>query len=344
MSEPRIDPELLAAFLDGMATPAEREEVLRLIAGSREAYAEFSEAAAIRGALLGDDAAVDDAGAESEERDAGDEVPAVVVPFVVSEHPDVTPAAPVVARAESSAASGRFRFVVPVVMLAAAVLTVVVMSRRDPGPDADVVTVAQGMRVTATPGAGAIARAAGPGWDAPVWPVTRSAAEYTSASGRAFRAGVRYAQLEVAAAAGDSAAVRSTVDALVTLLADVSGSGPIVAVLRATPAFTPTAPADARRSFASQLRMLLGDARWFDLGTWTGTAHIAVLSGNEAFFSATRSNGEVLRGLLQHADTAQVWQQTRSPLQRLLELEGTSRETTAERRRLLEEALQTGGR
>ena len=45
MSDERIDPEMLAEFLEGRLAPAERERVLQALAESPEAYADFIEAA-----------------------------------------------------------------------------------------------------------------------------------------------------------------------------------------------------------------------------------------------------------------------------------------------------------
>jgi anti-sigma factor RsiW len=255
MSAPQIEPELLAAFLDGAASPAEREAVLRTIAGSKDAYAEFMEASAVRREL------------EAGESPTAQEPPGAEQPTDIATR------------------RGRPRYLAPLAMLAAA-SAVFVVFRNAPASDAGVLTIAQSTRIAGATGSGSLSRVLGARWDEPGWSVTRGAAPTRQSSARAFRSGVRFAQLEVAVNASDSSAVKSAVGQLQDLLNDVLGSAPLSArldVLGKSGAFG--TPAD-RSEIAEQLKLMHNDEAWFDLGVWTGSAQLAAKSGQDLFFAA----------------------------------------------------------
>lgn len=277
MSEPRIDAELLAAFLDGTATPSEREQVLRLIAGSAEAYAEFSETVAIRGQLQ--------AGV-SEGNDGGG-----VDGAHVREHPATPAPAPA-----SAQPARRFPLIASLVLLAAALAAVVLFPRDTPkSGSGDVYAAAQTLRVPGATGSGALARTLGANWDAPGWSVTRGDADVGAAEHMlAFRTGLRAAQLRAATMVADSQAVAAARDEILLLLRPVNGSGPLVSQLGT---WQPAATVTDAETLTTALRAIVGQDAWFDLGFWTGTARIAALGGQAPFFAADGAAIAALREL-----------------------------------------------
>ena len=165
MSEERIDPETLAAFLEGGLAPAERERVVRALAESPDAYADFIEAAAV---------------AREVDADADAPVaPATVVPINASK-------------------SRRTSWYLGSVLLAAGIAAIVV-AKRGPASATDAGTaimLAQATHVVPVH-SGAVATILGESWDQPPWSVARSGESGAGDAARAFRAGARYAEMEV---------------------------------------------------------------------------------------------------------------------------------------------------
>jgi hypothetical protein len=339
MSEPRIDPERLAAFLDGTATAADREQVLSTIASSREAYAEFREVEAIRGELHGGvspGAEVSEATmrtrASAETNTVASNGEAVSTATArVGTTASPTPSMPGAPELRAK----RNQFAIPLSMLAvAAGLAVVFSSRLNVvKPEASVVAVAQSMRVSGAAGSGSLARLLGADWDTPGWTVTRGAETERPPDARAFRLGVRFAQLEIAINANDTVAVGVAARAVQTLLSDVSGSGPLSSqldLLRTTPT---TIAADARSVLATEVGTLLGEDGWFALGVWVGSAQVAARVGDARFFAL---KGPGMRALVSISSlpttlNAEGWAAATSTLQRLT---GASPLDAAERERI----------
>ena len=308
MSVPQIDHEMLAAFLDGTATPDERETVLRRVAGSRDAYAELREAAAIRGGLRGEMAPAD-----------APEQGVFLVPETSA--PGAAPLAPpasTLAIVPGGARKRRFRYAVRVVMLAAAGLAIVVV-KQTPRPQADGIAIAQAIRVKGATGSGSLARTLGAEWDDQQWTVTRGEAR---ASGRpashAFRLGLRYAQLQVTLNSRDTAAMLRTRGVLQGLLQDTEASGPLSRQLDRLGSAGSTPDALNGATFASDVRALVEQPTWFDLGVWTGAAQIAARAGDATFFAAAgREIAELKRLLSEDVVPADEWRsvtRTLSPL------------------------------
>ncbi len=284
MSAPQIEPELMAAFLDGTASPAEREAVFRTLAASKVAYAEFIEASAIRREL------------DTGESDAAPD------PTGSDQPTDI------------ATRRGRLRYLAPIALLAAASVVFVVFrnSRTD---DAGVITIAQSTRIAGASGSGSLSQVLGARWDEPGWSVTRGAAPTRESSARAFRSGVRFAQLEVAVNASDSSAVTSAVAQLQTLLNDVLGSAPLSARLDALGKTAAFGSAADRTEIAQQLKLMLGDANWFDLGVWTGSAQLAAQSRQELFFAADGAAMSELTQLSTRSfEPAEIWGSVSGPV------------------------------
>ena len=257
VSDERIDPETLAEFLEGRLAPTERERVLHALAESPEAYADFIEAAAV-------DRAVADEGSPLKlERES------VAKPTVV----------PINRKANRA-----WTYVVPA-LIAAGIITVFVLRRGSETGRGEMIVLAQATHVLPA-GTGSVASKLGDSWDQPQWSVSRGGDDVSNDRARAFRAGARVAELEVAAQAGDSAAVRRLAGSLTSLLMSAQAATPTISQLRD---FSEPGAA-ARAAVAQQIRDLLGAPVNFDAGLWTETARISLAAGSGEYLGATNAN------------------------------------------------------
>ena len=255
MSDDRIDPETLAAFFDGTASEEEREGVMRTLARSKEAYASFIEAAAVHRALQ-------------------DEMPARAS----------TDSIGLVGGPTASSTKPTRRWLIAPLLLAAGIAGVIVFSRFDGSATQGAIQLAQNTRLTRDEGSGSLARAFGETWDQPPWSVARGSEASLPSRPRAVRAGARYAELELAAQAADTAAVLRAAEALGQLLAPVEAGAPVAAEFQELSRAPDFGGPPRRSATAGRLRALLGAEAWFDLGVWTETARLAVAARDVAFF------------------------------------------------------------
>jgi hypothetical protein len=130
-----------------------------------------------------------------------------------------------------------------------------------------------------------------PAWDERPWSVTRGSGNDAADNARAARLGALQVDLEVAAAAGQSAAIVDISRDIVSWLDKMAGSGPLAAVYRDIakradqPAGTLSAPvADARETL-----VLFVDEDHFNLGAWAEAASIAAKRRDAEFFHARAS-------------------------------------------------------
>ena len=253
VSDERIDPETLAAFLEGGLAPAERERVMRALAESPDAYADFLEAAAV-----------------ARELDPQSSVAAVEIG--ASAKPKGTPVVPIAAKRRGT------RWYVAPALIAAGIAAVVVVRLNNDGAGVRSVALAPSIQLV-RPGSGSVAATLGDGWDQPRWSVVRGGESGVGDAARAFRAGARYAELEVAAQAGDAAAVARASESLARTAETVDAGAPVAAQLRAF------AGDSARTRVADQLRSLLGAVNEFDAGVWTESARLALLANRLDFFA-----------------------------------------------------------
>jgi hypothetical protein len=273
VSDDRVNPETLAAFLDGTASPEEREGVLRTIASSKEAYARFLEAAAVHREL----------------------------PSTLAVAPDATPGDTATPRptAQEVANARWFRRWQAIPVLLAAGAAAVLITRAFLGSEPQSIQLVQATSLTREMGSGALTRTFGDGWNQPPWSAVRGSETSVGSRSLSFRAGARYAELELAARASDSAGVISSADAIAGLLATTEAG----AALAATFGDMARAPDFGRRrqraSAARRLRASLGAEGWFDLGVWAETARLAVAARDTAFFDARGRAASELRRILQ---------------------------------------------
>lgn len=235
MSSERIDPEQLAAFLDGTLPAAERARVLEALARDPEELSVFADAAHVL-----------DAGGTA----ARSEAP---LPF--------------------RRRNARWLVAVPVLAAAVALLVILPPERLPGGALLDLI---DGARLVDTPADGSLAARLGPGWDAPGWSGSRGDAGTLSPAARAFRLGDRVAALAVARGAGDRGALRSLAAEVALALQADPAAGPVAALFRNLAASADLPTDDRLTRAAAQARALVAEPVWFDLGSWTEAARLAM--------------------------------------------------------------------
>jgi hypothetical protein len=309
VSDERIDPETLAEFLEGRLAPAERERVMRTLAESPEAYGDFIEAAAVERALAEETAQLKTEGASAA-------TPAVI---------------PI-----STKANRMWRYAVPA-LIAAGIVAVFALRRGGEARQGEMIVLAQATHVLPA-GSGSVASKLGDSWDQPQWSVSRGADDASAGRARAFRAGARVAELEIAAQAGDTAAVRRIATSLATLLTAAQVGTPTVSQLRDF-----SAPSAATRAaVAGQIRDLLGAPANFDAGVWTETARLSLAAGNGGYVDAT--NAQLTKLILDLGGGASTNPNASlvSALQAIASAQATSPNDALLLRRLVDIAITTG--
>jgi hypothetical protein len=256
---PPIDPERLAALLDGRLAGRERDEALaRLAALDDEALGAYADAAAVTRELEAEDAAQGVADAK-------------VLSFRAPRRAR-RPGAPVLALAAT---------------LAAVALGVGTWAARG-GRDAD----DPGRYAALRGGTGVPA-----GWDAAPWTAVRAADAPLDPRVRAVRVGARLTDLQAAAAARDVAGTRQAAADVQALLAPLPAAGPAAAVYgevrrRAGEPAAALEPALARgRRSAARLAGEEGVA----LGAWAEAARLAAARHDAAFFRARATRQALAR-------------------------------------------------
>lgn len=260
LREEPVDPETLAAFLDGTIDEGGRRWVLDRVAHDVAWYEALIEADALKTAVGGE---------EAERAD-------------VASIGDL----PVDRLRPRPPRANRWRLLTTVgapLALAAGIATVWVLSEGGPlrstrAPVSVVASLAEGLPAT---GSEAIF---GPDWTTPVWSATRGQAEGLSIHGRAFRLGVHWADLALGFAVGDSTAT-SDVAAALALLAGTSAGEPLARRVETLARAGPRAQPAEARAVVEAIRRTSGAPDWFDLGLWSETARLATLAGRVDFFA-----------------------------------------------------------
>jgi len=259
----RLDPEVLAALLEGTLPADERDAALERLAHSPDDYEAFVEAASVLRDLE------DDAGAA----------------------PATPPATPPPVR-DIRSARRRLpgtRLWLPLAALLAGVLVVQRVVLHDGGARTPVALLERDPLVRSS-GSGSLAVALGPEWDQPGWSEHRGGGRSLAEQRRDFRIGVRLADLDAALDAGDAQAVQRVAPELVRMLEQV---GPRVGFLPEgyqEAAALATAPEPRRdpaweAGAAAELADLLESSPWFGLGIWVEQARLAALAGRTEFFA-----------------------------------------------------------
>lgn len=251
VKEDPIDPERLAAFLDGTLTETERDEVLRQLARSRRAFETLAGAAAILSEI--------DEGTKAARRRSW------LRPVPGSSRWLVQRAA----------------FVAVPTLVAAAVAAVLLLSDgsiRSTGAVALAGAILPELRGNARPQLPAE-------WYEAGWSPARSETGILDDDARAFRLGARLMALELAwqHGAADADAIRADV---VGMLSRLEGATLMAARYRDLSA---TSSENDRRAAAADVRRILLGSPWFDLGVWTQAARIATAARNPQFFDTRRA-------------------------------------------------------
>jgi anti-sigma factor RsiW len=291
MTKPEIDPERIAALLDGRLSGHEREVLLSELASSPEQLALLADASMIAQELRLNSSSPD-SGPAADNRDG-------VRRLVATEA-----AAP-----QPSLIKARQRRWTPAWSAAVAAALLIVI--------APWVLRRAGFRSeSAAPGGSSIARVEPSipvGWDGTPWSVTRGASAALTPKARAVRVGARLADLELTIVAGDSAA-RGIVDDVIALVEGVPLSGSVTQVYEALRDSIGVAPSQltplVQRGYDG-VSALLGRSD-VALGTWLETARIAAARKNSAFFTSAQT-----RQMLRDLNATALDQQTQGALSRV---------------------------
>jgi hypothetical protein len=281
LSDEILDPETLAAFLDGKLPPERRAAVLRLITRSPAAYELFAATAAAAAEMR--HGPFDDAEPDNAAEEGGD---------AVTPHEPVRPAVerppvPLPVHRAPRSAGRRLRRLAP--LAAAAVVTAIAVVARfgfEP-PTPSVLDLVSATDIVRTSGEHSIRNALGDSWDDRDWSVLRGPADGLPDAARAFRIGVGLVDFELAASVRDHDAAADQARELSALLADVDAGAPIASRYerwqRSIRASEPPS-ADARASAATSVGRLLDRSAWLDLGVWAEQARLAAAAGLTTFF------------------------------------------------------------
>jgi hypothetical protein len=270
MSKDPIDPESLAAFLEGRLDPPERAAMLEHIARDPAAYETFVEAAAIERELASATGGkpVTELGAPEKFRPLKGRSP--------------------------------WRYALP--LAAAAGLGALLLGRALLRPAAAPLLLADASTLLAASGAPTLESALGANWTEPAWTGTRGAVSALSPGQRAFRLGSRLAVLALAADAGDADAALRAATELRDLLAGVDGGAPVAARLdniagRVRSGEPPEDVATALNDVASGLQALVPGV-WLRTGAWVEQARLAARAGAVQWFAADGAAIDELRVLV----------------------------------------------
>jgi hypothetical protein len=253
MNKDPIDPETLAAFLEGRLDTREHGEVLERIARDPDAYELFVDAAAIEREL---GAATAGGGSRRE-------------------------------KFRSVRGRSPWRFALP--LAAAAGIVALFLGRALHRSVRTPLLLADASTLLAPSGASTLESALGATWAEPAWTGTRGSVSALSPAQRAFRLGSRLAVFGLAVDAADTVAARHATVESRALLEDVQGGPPIAARLDNISAQVRSGgrsgdAAQALNEVASDLRALVPDV-WLRTGAWLAQARLAARAGAAPWFT-----------------------------------------------------------
>ena len=273
MSNERIDPETLAAFLDGTLSASDRERLLRAAAKGGAAYEELIEAQAL----------------------LYDGVPGVeATPLAVSVSSDV-------ASGDRSSPSRRWWTTGTTWKLGAFVLAAgiagIVLQRRAGSPDASL-TAGTVQHVMALAAGTNPDSAFGAGWHQIDWSITRGPSQSVDDGIYAFRLGVRFVDLALAMSSNDTSARRTLGQTLIALASNAETGSPVAVRIEEL------AGADDRPSVAEvssvsdDLRTLVNHPLAYDAAVWTESARAGARAKQATFFARDGSPMRELKRII----------------------------------------------
>jgi hypothetical protein len=254
-----LDPETIAAFLDGRLNAEERARVINELARSPEDYETLIEAAANQRELA------HASNSSSSPAKVTGEIPQAALVFTQrlkapSWALGLPIAAAIVLLLALPTIFSRVRNPVTLNLLRGADW---LDSARRAGPSA----------------------ALGTNWSRVEWPASRSVEPSGSSTGAGFRAGVTLVNLIVAAQGRDSASVVATAADLTRVLGNVQGAGSAAAQSAQVQREPSAEHNQITRDVDRSMRELFGDSPWFALGVWVGQARLAALANDLSFFA-----------------------------------------------------------
>lgn len=260
MSNERIDPETLAAFLDGTLSASDRERLVRAAAEGGTEYEELIEAQA----LLYDGVAG---------------VEATRLPVAVTSDPSSKSRSSPSRRWWTNGTAWKLGAI-----LVAASIAGVLLQRAAGSPDASRTagTVQQVMALAA----GANPDSAfGAGWHQIDWSITRGPSQSVDDGVYAFRLGVRFVDLAVALSSNDTSARRTLGQTLVALASNSETGSPVAVRIEALagPNARPTAAEVS--SVGDDLRTLVNHPVAYDAAVWTESARAGARANQATFFA-----------------------------------------------------------
>lgn len=240
-----IDPETLAAFLDGTLPAEARAEVLRKLAANRDDFDTLIEARALLDAVDGHESV-----------------------------PGGRPAVHMDARIKTR----RRRWLAVPAALAVAATAALLLRQANSDP----LERLQAAALLRAPTTTVLADST---WVEPGWVTTRGAAAESANDVLAFRLGARAAAVEVAAGTNDVEDYRAALTRAGGEARSARLSGPVVAAMLEMAETGMIAPEHQRDALWSELRMLASSDAHFDLGVCVESARIAHLDTNARFFA-----------------------------------------------------------
>jgi hypothetical protein len=272
VSEPTIDPERLAALLDGRLTEAQRAELLAQLAGSEPDLEILATAIAAARDAEAHDAATSSSGA-----------PAANAPVAGAAHREAS----IAPRRTGSWREPAVRWAALAAGIAIIVLIPFVRSRLARPATGD------SARYVALLGAGATLPT---GWDGHPWSTTRGATDALTADSRDARIGARLVDLGLAVQSRDTTAASIASD-IATLLEPLPASGPLTSLYHQLASRIRDSTADwaplalqARSATQPLIASAAGDA-----GAWLEAARIAAARHDASFFTASESRAALVR-------------------------------------------------
>lgn len=274
MSNERIDPETLAAFLDGTLSARERERVLRVAAQGGEAYDQLIEAQA----LLYDGV-------------SGDEATPLTV-SVASESPS----------GSASSTSRRWwttgtAWKLGAFLVAATVAGIVLVQRRATSPNTSL-TAGTVQHVMALADGADPDSAFGAGWHQIDWSITRGASESASDGIYAFRLGVRFVDLAVAVSSRDTSARRLLGETLVALASSAETGSSVAGRIEALAAAGKRPTVEEVSSVGDDLRTLVNHPAAYDAAVWTESARAGARAKQATFFAPNGTPMQELKRII----------------------------------------------
>ena len=252
-SENDIDLELIAAFIDGRLSGADRERAVKLLTSSEAAFEIYSDALHVQA--------------------------------------DLAPENVIALASRRGRGTRRWWAIAPVA--AAAVLLIAILptirARRDQAVfSSTTMAIAQPLMDRAeSPGV------LGAGWDQRNWSVTRGTVARLVDSTIAFRLGVRAVDLRIALANADTVTAGRLVDEMVASLVLVPLSESIRADYSALRGrITSSAPRAQFVASASRAEEAMDEflgSRWFGFGKWFGAGELAARTHSPEFFASERT-------------------------------------------------------